>query len=282
MATIEQALCKIIGFRPETNGIRWYSSIGFELLAKLDYLLHHTTFEGTPLPSEGPVLLIGNHISLWDPVKAYRLGQMTGDRIIRAFTRDSLLDPRIKESASILRRTGNKKDILNQAPMGIRLMIAALPSGFEAMPASRRPSKKEKTNLITRGTANFSRGLAEGMFLQLTRDKEGKLTDLRPGAQWLVEANPDIPILPMGISAPRPCKIRIGPIEISMRKPHKVRTGTMFTYRQMVINGEGGDIAKQNFTVFLGDQVANLLDPKIREDWYAVQRPLLLSPKKRP
>lgn len=265
MTTPEQALFEIIGFRPETNGIRWYSSIAFEMLAKLDYLLHHTVFEGSQLPTEGPVLLIGNHTSLWDPVKAYRFGQMTGSRIIRAFTRDSLLDPTIQESQTVLNKIGHKRDLLNSAPLPIRRLIGMLPAGFEAIPVSREPNRNSIKSFLARGKNAFDKGFAVGMFIQETRHKDGKLANLMRGAEWLARDNPDVPILPMGIS---------------VRLPHRVRTGPIFTYRQMVVNGEAGEIARQNFTVFLGDRIAELLDPEIKKDWYDNQRPCLLDRRK--
>lgn len=119
MSLLESVVNKATGINPESNGIRWYSVLFFELFARYDSFKNHTIYEGVPLPTEGSALIVGNHTSMMDTAKGYRMVQRSG-RIPRTFTRQSLLDPTRQEPAFVLKRTGHKKDILNSSPMWIR------------------------------------------------------------------------------------------------------------------------------------------------------------------
>lgn len=265
MSLLERAVNRATGINPESNRIRWYSVLFFELFARYDNFRNHTIYRGVLLPTEGPALIVSNHTSMLDTAKGYRMVQRSG-RIPRTFTRESLLDPTKQESGFILARTGHKKDILNSSPMLIRRLIAALPAGVEAIPVPRGGGLKELREFLERGRAQFEAGRIVALFAQETRNKEGKLTDLMPGAELLAKNNPDVPIYPVGIT---------------VRKPHRAAIGKPFTYNQTLKDPELSELARKNFTVLIGDKIARLLDEPEKIDWYEVQRPKLLAPKKK-
>ena len=257
MSLLESAIYRATGVHPESDGIKWNSVLFFELFAQYDNFRNHTIYDGVLLPTDGPVLFVGNHTSMFDTAKGYRIGQRSG-RIPRTFTRESLLDPTKLEPASVLARIGQKQDILNSAPVWVRHFIAALPAGVEAIPVPRGGGLKELREFLERGRAQFEAGRLVALFVQETRNKEGKLTNLMPGAELLVKNNPDVPVYPVGIT---------------VRKPHKATVGEPFTYNQM--------LKDPNFTVLIGDRIAQLLDEPEKIDWHKVQRPILLAPKRK-
>ncbi|MBI2334644.1 1-acyl-sn-glycerol-3-phosphate acyltransferase [Candidatus Daviesbacteria bacterium] len=256
MSLLERVVNRATGINPESDGIKWYSVACFEAFARMDWLLHRTSYRGIHLPSTGPALIVSNHTSMWDTAKGYRMGQQS-KRIIRTFTRASLLDPETMESKSVLARTGHKSDILNSSPRWLKHIIAAIPQGVEAIPVARGGEIRDIRNFLKKGRERLEAGLLVGIFVQETRHKDGKLADLMRGVELLARDNPDVPIYPAGISA---------------RIPHRVSIGKPFTYRQ----------AKDNFMIFLGDSIANQLDPEIINDWYVNQRPSLLLKTKLP
>lgn len=150
--------------------------------------------------------------------------------------------------------------------MWIRRLIAALPAGVEAMPVLRGGGLKELREFLERGRTQFEAERVVALFAQETRNKEGKLTDLRPGAELLAKNNPDVAIYPAGITA---------------KKPHRATIGEPFTYNQMLKDPEFSKLARINFTVLIGDKIAQLLDEPEKIDWYEVQRSKLLASKRK-
>ncbi len=265
MSLLESAVYRATGINPESDGIKWYSVLFFELFAQYDNFRNHTIYDGVLLPADGPVLFVGNHTSMFDTAKGYRIAQRSG-RIPRTFTRESLLDPTKPEPASVLERTGRKKDILNSSPMWVRRIIAALPAGVEAISVSRGGGRKESNELLQRVRAQFEARRLVALFVQETRNKEGQLTNLMRGAGLLAKNNPDVPIFPVGIT---------------VRKPHRATVGEPFTYNQMLSDPEFAELTRTNFTVLIGDKIARLLDEPEEIDWQEVQRPILLAPKRK-
>ncbi len=265
MSLLESAIYRAIGVRPESDGIKWYSVLFFELFAQYDNFRNHTIYDGVLLPTDGPILFVGNHTSMFDTAKGYRIAQRSG-RIPRTFTRESLLDPTKLEPTSVLERTGRKKDLLNSSPIWVRRIIAALPAGVEAIPVSRGGGRKESSELLQRVRDQLNARRLVALFVQETRNKEGKLTNLMRGAGLLARNNPDVPIFPVGIT---------------VRKPHRATVGEPFTYNQMIIDPKFAELARTNFIVLLGDRISELLDEPEKIDWHEVQRPILLAPKRK-
>jgi len=265
MNRVESAFYNLVGIKPESEGIKWYSVAFFEVFAKFDWLFHRTIYEGTPLPSEGPALIVANHTSMWDIAEGYRMGQRSG-RVVRTFTRASLLDPTAQESEAVKTRTGHKKDILNASPIFVKRLLAAILNGAEAISIMRGGSLKDLRDFKARGRESFARGMLTGIFILETREKSGKLVDPKPGAEILARDNPNIPIYPVGIAV----------------KPYRASIGKPFTYNQMLESPEYGALARTNFTVLFCDRIADQLDPKNKQDWYEVRRPLALSRRKSP
>lgn len=264
MNRVESAFCNLVGIKPESDGIKWYSVAFLEVFAKFDWLFHHTIYEGTPLPSEGPALIVANHTNMWDAAEGYRIGQRSG-RIVRTFARANLLDPTAQEPETVKARTGRKKDILNASPVLVKHLLASVLNGAEAISIMRGGGLKDLRDFRARGHESFARGMLTAMFISETREKSGKLVDPKPGAEILARDNPDIPIYPVGIAV----------------RPHWVSTGKPFTCNQMLNDPEYGALARANFTVLLCDKIADQLPPWIRQDWYEVQRPLALSRRRK-
>lgn len=257
----ETIACRLVGIRPESEKIKWYSVVLLEGFAKLDRVLHHTTYEGAFLPAEGPAFLVSNHRRMWDIARGYRVGQRS-HRIPVTFAKSTLLDPTLKESAEVAARTGHKSDILNSDSiwtMRIRHGIAAICKGAGAESLTRGGGMKEINDFRKRGKAIITANRITACFVQETRDKEGKLSDPKPGAAWLAKDNPDIPIYFMGISKNR----------VSIEGPH--------TFNQLRNDPAYADLPTKYLIVAIVDKIANLLEPPERNDWYEVQRPQVLS-----
>lgn len=203
---------------------------------------------------------------MWDTAKGYRVGQKSG-RILRTFTKDTLLNPNKQASEKVKNRTGHKSDLLNSGPQWLRRLIAAIPAGVEAIPVTRGAGLRDLKDFLRRGKERFNAGLAVAIFSQETRNKDGRLVNPMPGAALLAQNNPDIPIYTMSISK-------------SPKGHHRVFVGEPFTYNQMLIDPLYGNSVKTSFTVFLNDRLADHLDPGNKDDWYANQRSLALSSRK--
>lgn len=263
---VERVTFRLIGIQPESEQIKWYSVAILEMFAKLDRLLHRTTYEGTLLPSEGPALLISNHTSMWDIARGFRVGQRS-HRIPRTFAKSTLLDPAIKESTEVATRTGHKSDILNSNSKWkrwIRKEIAAVCNGAGAQSLTRGGGKKDIDDFLTKGETIFKASLVAACFFQETRNKDGKLRDPKQGVALLAAANPDIPIYLMGISKKR----------VSLEGP--------YTFNQLRNDPAYANLPRNRFIVAMVDKIADQLDPEERNDWYEVQRPLTLSRRKSP
>lgn len=257
----ETIACRLIGIRPESEKIKWYSIVLLEAFAEIDRRKHGTIYEGILLPSEGPAFLFANHRSMWDIARGFRVGQRS-HRIPVTFAKSTLLDPTLKESAEVAARTGHKSDILNSDSrwtMWIRYGIAAICKGAEAESLTRGGGLKEINDFRKRVKAIIAANRITACFLQETRNREGKLSDPKPGVVWLAKDNPHIPIYPMGISTER----------VSIGKP--------FTYNEMLQDPTYEALARSNFLVVIADRIADQLDPEARENWYKVQRPKVLS-----
>lgn len=267
--TPETVFYNLVGIKPESEGIKWYSVAFFEAFSKLDRLIHFTKYEGVQLATSGPALIVSNHTSMWDVAKGYRVGQQ-GHRIPRTYTRENLLDPTIQESEKVKVRTGQKRDLLNSTPMPFKHLIAAIPRGVEAIPVPRGGDLKDLRQFLARGHARFEAGLVVAIFSMETRNKEGKLINPMIGPELLAKNNPDVPIYPMGISGRG----------FSRWFLHRVRVGKPFTYNEILVDLKCAELAKQNFTVIINDRIANQLNPLEKQDWYEVQRPKVLTRRK--
>ncbi|MEK7617313.1 MAG: hypothetical protein AAB414_04625 [Patescibacteria group bacterium] len=256
---LEQLIFKLTNVDPESSGVRGYSVAVFELFAKLDWLLHRTTYHGL-LPTTGPMLMVANHTRAWDIAKGYRVGQRSG-RIVRAFARATLLDPNLKESEEVRERTGRKNDLLNNGPRWIRSRIAAILNGVEAILIDRGGSLAEARAFKERGREALGKGFLTAVFIMETREKSGRIVNPRPGAAYLAKNNPDIPIYPVGFSK------------------NAASIGPGFTYNQMIQDPDYGELANSNFTVLLCDRIADQLPDPIRSDWYDDQRQKILDRK---
>lgn len=265
----EQAFYKLVGVKPESDRIRWYSVAFFEALAKFDRL-HGTTYHGTRINEQGAALLLANHTSLFDLGKGYKVAQRS-HRIPCTFTRLSFLDPSKQDSERVRARTGHKVDILNSGPMWFRRIIAALPTGTEAMPVVRGGGRQDLEDFLARGREKFDAQRLVACFVQETRHKDGKLASLARGVAVLAKNNPDVPIYPMGISKRRLWKTPI--------KFHWVSVGEPFTYNQMLQDPTYTAREKANFIVIIGDKIADQLAPEEKRNWYETQRPQFLTKK---
>lgn len=205
--TPETALYKLIGIKPESPRIRWYSVAVFEAFAKIDWLLHRTIYEGQ-LPSSGPMLLVANHTSVWDIAKGYRVGQR-GQRIVRTFTKSTLLDPTVQESEEVRARTGHKKDLLNKAPMWSKRLFAAILNGVETLPVARGGGRRGIQEFRQIGHESLEKGYLTAVFILETREKSGRIVHPMRGPEVLARDNPDIPIYPLGFSV-NPHRASIG------------------------------------------------------------------------
>lgn len=259
---LEVITCRLAGVNPEIQGIRWYSVAAFAALARLDEFLHHTTYGGELIPTSGPAIIVANHISMWDIAKGYRIGQRS-HRILRTFTRASLLNASKQDPQRVLARTGHKADIFNRAPKWLKYFIAAFPKGVDAIPVPRGGSREAVEQALVVGSGKLSEGLAVAIFGQETRQKDGRLVNLMPGPAFFARKNPDVPIQVVRISQ-EPDRDRV-----SISKP--------FTYNQMRRDPELGDLARHHFDVLIGDRIADLRDDAVRADWYQTQRPLILT-----
>lgn len=256
----ERIVCRLAGIQPESEEIRWYSIVALEAFAKLDGILHGTTYEGALLPLAGPALLVSNHTSMWDIARGYRVGQRSR-RIPRTFARDTLLDPTLTESSQVSARTGHKSDVLNSGLLPIRQAIAAVCKGAEAQPITRGGGMEVLNDFLKRGRAIFEAHQLAACFIQETRNKDGKLRNPKPGVALLAAANPDIPIYFMGVSRKR----------VSIKGP--------YTFNQLRNEPAYNQLPRKYLIVAMADKIADQLDPEERNDWYEVQRPLTLSRK---
>lgn len=262
MNLIEKGFFKLAGIKPEGEDLKWYSIAGFSLLAKIDQLKNKSSFEGDPLPEEGPALVIANHRE--KPVffiRGYRVGEIN-HRIIRVFAKHTLFDYHAEEAKEVRERTGKSSDLLNvtpQSPWWHRKaadILAAGIKGLGANPVVRGGSDADGLDFLDKGAAEFKIKHIVGIFGQESRSRT--LANPMPGPGVLATENSEVPIYALAMCDKR----------ISVRR--------LGTYEELWDDPKTHKLAEKNLMVLIFDAIADMSDPEIKNDWYQNQRPKLL------
>src|SRR5947209_1538458 len=98
---------KFLGITIENPQINKFALRAFRRIAKVFVALKGLEIEGE-FPQEGTYILAANHTSTSDGLITHLACFETGHRVFRGTARESLLDPKVKESDEVLERTGKK------------------------------------------------------------------------------------------------------------------------------------------------------------------------------
>lgn len=168
--------------------------------AEMASLLSTTSVTGS-IPTEGPAIIISNHISWKDPFILHWLALRTARRTIRTMARRTLADPSAKESELALSRR-TQQDHLNTTRGILKKLLRhsliapyiksfnpiLVDIGGNSLGSLREAIKELKQERMV------------GIFIQGTRKPRLDLLDIMDGAAVLAQRVPGVPIVPMGMS----------------------------------------------------------------------------------
>lgn len=215
-------------------------------------------------PKERGAIVASNHTSTTNAFSACVACVTTSERIIRGVARESLLDPKIKESDEVLERTGKKDkfDVMN-FPL-VAQIIAFTLRGIGAIPVQRgsdRNSMQDRKFLTTCDEVIDS-GQMLGLFIQETRVKAGDLSNVFPGVGVVARRHQDTPIIPVTI--------------LNKRFGNRMIIGDPTSYNELAQEA-GKRLGAREVTALVVDRIAANHHPSVNINWQLNDRAKFLS-----
>lgn len=216
------------------------------------------------IPAEGPVIFISNHTGIGDVFGMFyagmhatknEQGEPTIGRVPRGVGKSTLFG--IPELPNIRQRTG-KTDLLNSdnplAKALVRNLIGNLLLGAGVIPIRRGLVDRVALNEINMSLRDYHQTVA--LSIMESRAKNGRVEGLKPGAAFILKANPNIPFCLVGIS----------------KDPNAISISEATTYAEFIREKEDTDPRKlirqlTMVTMALADGIVELLPPRIQEHW---------------
>lgn len=239
----------IYGVSIEDHGIQSWKYWLYLSVAFPASVARRTRIEGR-LPSEGPAIVVANHVSYVDPPFVYFLAAKTAGRTLRMIARDDMIDPSLPEDAEILQRTVKKPSSKLK-----RRALAFCTSIGDPIPVNRQG----KSLFRTLGLAD--RTLKDGQMVAVslteTRKPENDLEDAKPLAALIALRHPDVLIFPVGLSG----------IELDRRHifgPVHGNIGEPFTVNQLVFDRNNLEI--ELATAIITEELKRRIAPLVPDD----------------
>ncbi len=238
---VERAYYHLIGIRKEYPKLNPLAAGLMELGIVMHVLKHHSIIDGQRLPREGAAILTGNHCSKADPYEAGMTGRRAG-RLIRTVLKKSLVVEGAYESPEYLKSIGDKEDPTEYSPLNAFVM-----RGIGSIPILRDKPGRDFIRICSQA---LDSNQLVGIFLQSTRDEEGFLRNVEPGAAFLATRKKyhETPVYPLAFSA------------------NKVTILPPFTYNQLR-NQLGREIEIPELTIIIADRISDALSGPVQTDW---------------
>lgn len=191
--SIEQAPAReIYGVRIENPGIESWKYRLYLTVAAPASFLRRTRIEGG-LPTEGPAIVVANHVSYVDAPFVYFVAAKTAGRTLRMIARDDMIDPNLPEDPEILERTHKKPSSKLK-----RRVLAFCTNIGDPIPVNRQGKSLFRTLGLVDHTLRDEQIVA--VSLTETRKPDNDLEDAKPLAALIALRHPDVPVFPVGLS----------------------------------------------------------------------------------
>lgn len=238
---LDRPYYRLIGVKKEFPGLNPIAAGLMELGILWHTRKHRCVVKGYPLPQEGAAIITGNHISASDPYETGLAGRRAG-RLIHAVVKKILIQRGAYESDEYLRSIREKR---NKEEYNV--LKAFVMRGIGSIGVLR---DNPDTNFLKSCYQVLDTNQLLGIFLQDTRDEEGLLRRLRPGAAYIAShrKHRDVPIYPIAFSE------------------HSATVLEPVTYNQLR-NQLGRDIKVPELTIILADIIVSSLPQRIQDDW---------------
>lgn len=261
-----------VNFQPEDNILAYIASYSVH---QIPAILTKPQLTGA-LPKEGAGLVVANHTCWKDIFLMYWLPMVTADRTLRLVAKAKLLDPDLSESevtVSRRRQSTTKKIIYTlglDKPLSMlhRHVLAPYLRTFRPIPISLGDNGFTMARSAMQQIAGeFEKGNLVGVFPTATRKPPLDLLDTVPLAALLAQLNPNIPVIPVGISG-------LDGFFPEILKPPIINIGEVITYRGILQEkdpqkelGRKGD--REIMSRAVADRIGALVaDPRLYPAWW--------------
>lgn len=237
----------LMGFTSGFEGVDPIATFIIGSKAKSYMRKNETVIDGR-LPKDGAVILAGNHRDKGDSYKTFMAGWAVGRITTRVIVKASLVDPNGMESEEFLASLGNRQEEYSEYDKYTAWVLKRA-----GVIPHRRDKKPTRDFLRTCDQVINSGGLL-GVYMMQTRNSEGLLANLQEGAAFFAKKHPDTLVQPMAFSGP------------PNGRRDRLTIPRPFTYNQKR-DQLGRDISVGEFTVIIGDAIAEGLPSEAWLDW---------------